>query len=182
MMRPFGFTLCLASAVALVATACGSVSEVNQPAASSSQAAATSSSATAKVTAHVGATLTLTDEQVTLTKVIDPATGADQYTVPDTGKRFVATVFTIKNTASQAGQGDANSNTSVIGSDNQGYSPDFSNVSECTNFNDGSFELGPGESVSGCVVFQLPTGVTVAKVQWSPSSGFSGDFAEWLVP
>lgn len=44
MMRPFGFTLCLASAVALLATACGSVSEVNQPAASSSQPAARATS------------------------------------------------------------------------------------------------------------------------------------------
>jgi hypothetical protein len=119
---------------------------------------------------------------VTLTKVIDPATGGDQYTVPDTGKRFVAAVFTIKDTATQAGTGDANSNATLIGSDNQDYTADFDSVSECTNFSDGEFQLGPGESTTGCVVFQVPTAVTVAKVQWSPQSGFSGSFAEWLVP
>ena len=58
MMRPFRLTLCLASAVVLLATACGTTSVVTQPAASSSQPAAstaqpaaTSPAATAKPTA-----------------------------------------------------------------------------------------------------------------------------------
>jgi len=159
--------------------------EVNTPSNTNTTAAHTNgSTATTKPVAHIGATLTLDsgNEQVTLSSVIDPAQGADQFTTPDAGKRFVATVFTIKDIGTQSGTGDANSNAAVIGSDNQTYSFDVSNVSECTNFNEGEFQLGPGESASGCVVFQLPTAIKVAKVQWSPQGGFASDFGEWLVP
>lgn len=174
--------IALLAVVALALAACTKAVEVNQPSSSGSR-----STATTKAVAHTGATLALkaADGQtasVTLTKVIDPASGADQFTTPDPGKRFVATVFTITNTSHQAVQGDANNDVSVIGSDNQSYSPDFSDVAECTNFNSGSFNLGAGESVSGCVVFQVPTAVTVAKVQFTPSAGFASDFGEWLNP
>ena len=102
---------------------------------------------------------------MTLTQVIDPATGADQFATPDAGKRFVATVLTIKNIGGSAIQGDANSDGSLIGSDNQTYTADFNDVSGCTNFNSGSYQLAPGESADGlrCVpgayldhAFQVP--------------------------
>jgi hypothetical protein len=115
-------------------------------------------------------------------KVIDPAQGSDEFTVPEQGKRFVAVVFAVRNVGSSPDQGDANNNTTVIGSDNQSYSADFDNVNGCTNFSEGSYQLGPGESANGCVVVQLPKAVNAAKVQWNPQSGFSDSFAEWLVP
>jgi hypothetical protein len=119
---------------------------------------------------------------VQLVQVIDPATPGDPDLGPDPGKRFVATSFKITNTGKTALQDDANNNTTVIGTDNQSYPPDFDEISECTNFNDGSYSLGPGESVNGCVVFEMPSAVKVAKVQWTPNSSFSSTFAEWLNP
>lgn len=185
-MRWFG-TIPAVVVTGLLTGGCGA-SEINQPAASSSVTASrpatstSTSSASAKPVAHVGATLSLTrGEQVTLTQVIDPAQGT-QYESPDPGKRFAAVVFKVTDVSQKAASGDANVDASVIGSDDQTYSPDFDTVTECTDFNYGSFQLGPGESATGCITFQLPTPVRVAKVQWAPGGGFSGEFAEWLVP
>ena len=200
MNRSIATAAALATA-ALAMGACGASTEVNKPvalapattSAPASQAAPTTSPPTTapKGVAHVGATLSLSGtggEQaaVTLSQVIAPATGTDGPPTDSNGNpssaSYVATVFAVKNTGNQALQGDANNDVSVIGSDGQSYSPDFDNVSECTNFNDGSFALGPAEQVNGCVVFVIPQGVTVAKVQWTPDSGFGSSFGEWLVP
>ncbi len=117
---------------------------------------------------------------VQLTQILDPAQPATPtFTTPKTGDRYVATVFTITDTGTQQVSDDANSDASIIGSDNQSYSPIFSNVAGCTNFNNGEYQLTPGESVSGCVVFEVPATVTVARVQWSPTSGFSSNFVQW---
>jgi hypothetical protein len=182
-LGPMNKPLVALAGLALLGAACSAKSaEVNTPATSHSSA----STAPTKSVAHVGATLSLSaggaSEQVTLLQVIDPAQGADQFNTPDPGKRFVATVFRITNTGTAAGQGDADNDAAVIGSDGQSYTADLDTVGECTDFDDGSFSLGPGESVTGCVVFQLPTGTTVARVQWTPASGFASVFGEWLVP
>jgi hypothetical protein len=176
--------------VSFLATAesCGSpTTEVNTASSASASTGTTNSQTTAKPLAHVGASLRLSDEtgktfSVTLSKIMDPAQPGDQFTTPDNGKRFVAVVLVINDNGQQAIDEGANNDVSVIGSDNQTYNADFNNVAGCTNFNEGQVKLGAGESATGCVVFQLPSGVSVAKVQFSPSSGFSNQFGEWLVP
>lgn len=129
--------------------------------------------------AKVGDTLELGGSSglaVTLVKVIDPATGADQFTTPDAGKRFVAVDVKIANKGTSAYQDDANSDVSLIGTDGQAYTVDFSNVAQCTNFNDGDYTLAGGESITGCVVFQLPTGISTSKVQFQDSSDDTGEW------
>jgi hypothetical protein len=142
--------------------------------------AGTLSSPTTTTTAPytVGDTITLDSLAVKLDSVIDPATGADEYNTPNAGDKFVAVDFTITNNGSQTYSDDANTDVSVIGSDTQDYSPDFDNVSECTNFNDGSYDLAPGDTESGCVVFQLPQSVSVSKVQFVDDNSKGG---EWTV-
>jgi hypothetical protein len=115
---------------------------------------------------------------VTLTGVTDPATGADIYTTPDNGNRFVAAKFSLTGTSGTSSD-DANSDAVVIGSDGQTYSPDYSDVRGCTNFNEGEYSVGPGHTSVGCVVFQIPNGVKVAQVQWGGVYG--GTPATWDV-
>jgi hypothetical protein len=201
MMNRRTIALVAVSLAALALTAC-STKEVNQPTATTSAGTVNSTVATtpssstppttkpSKATAHVGATLTLTGDNataaVTLTQVINPATGADGPPTDDNGNpngdTYVATLLTVKNTGTQSFQGDANSDSTLIGSNDQSYTADFDDVNECTNFNSGSYQLGAGESATGCVVFVLPAGVTPAKFQYSPDSGFSSNFGEWLIP
>jgi hypothetical protein len=144
-----------------------------------------SSSSSSTTTAHVGSTVDIGGSKglaVTLTQIVDPASGSDQYTSPDAGKRFVAAEVKIVNNGTAAFSDDANSDMTLIGSDNQSYTADFDTVSECTNFNSGQFTLAPGESSTGCVVFQVPNGVNTAKVQFQTQSGLSQSTGEWLVP
>lgn len=117
---------------------------------------------------------------VTLTQVVDPAQGSDSFDQPDAGNRFIAVDLALANKSTATISDDANSDLTVVGSDNQDYTADFDTVVGCTNFADGEFTLLPGNSVSGCVVFQLPTNVSAKSVQFSFDSGFTNT-VQWAV-
>ena len=63
------------------------------------------------------------------------------------------------------------------GSNGQNYTPNFGGIAAGTNFNSGQFNTAAGTSVTGFVSFQVPDGVTVANIQWSPPAG--GSTATW---
>jgi hypothetical protein len=149
----------------------------------------TTSSTTTPTTApvaHVGATLALSGQNnealsVIISSVVDPATGSDGLG-PQDGTRLVAVDMTITNSGSTAVTGDANNDASIIGSDGQTYTSSFYPVTGCTDFDNGQYQLAPAGATTGCTTYQLPPGVTAAKVRYSPDSGFSSDFGEWVVP
>src|SRR5262249_15562587 len=109
------------------------------------------------------------------------ATGADQYTTPDSGKRFVGVQIKITNTGTNAISEDSDNDTTLLDTSSQSYNNDVSSLGDCPEFAN-TDNIGPGESELGCVSFQIPIGATVAKVQYTPSSGFASDTGEWLVP
>jgi hypothetical protein len=119
--------------------------------------------------------------QVTLTKVIDPATGGNQLTVPDAGKRFVGLVFGVKALTGSPQDEDANNNAVILGSNGQSYAADFEGIAGYTNFDHGAIHVSKGETVTGSVTFQLPNAVKVSTVQWTALSGF-GSTVEWIGP
>ena len=177
--------------VIVVATAAshGGTTVNNQPASvsnsSSSGSGSSSSSQPAKAaTAKVGDAINIGGGQglaVKLVQIIDPASGDSQFATPDAGKRFVGVKVQITNNGTSAYKDDANNNLTLIGSDNQSYTSDVNSIAGCINFSNGEYTLGAGASATGCVNFQVPNGVTVAKVQFTPNAGFSGDTGEWLV-
>jgi hypothetical protein len=119
--------------------------------------------------------------RVTLTKVIDPAKGENQFTVPDAGKRFVGLVFRVMAVTGSLRDEDANNNAVVIGSNGQTYSADFDGIAGNTNFHHGAIQVSTGETVTGSVTFQLPKDVKISTVQWTALSGF-GATVEWIGP
>lgn len=131
----------------------------------------------------VGDTVTVshgdTRYDVTLMSVADPASPASEYSTPPSGHHFAAAQFRV--TAHTAVDENANNNASLIGSDEQVYTSTFAQLSEGTNFADGSVRLQPGTSLVGWVAFDVPNQVRAAKVRWSPGSGFGGNGAEWTV-
>jgi hypothetical protein len=137
--------------------------------------------------AHLGATVGIetTDKgklNVTILQIVDPAKSANQSYAPGAGKRYVAVKLQIRNAGSHDERGSANNNVSVYGSDNHIIS--VSGVSDlvgCANFNHGEYVLGAGSFVTGCVVFEVPSGIAIAKVQFGARSGFGGT-GEWLIP
>lgn len=118
-------------------------------------------------------------EAVKLDGVVDPAQGADQFTSPGAGKRFVAVEITITGKSPGNDANDANDNLSLVGTNRQVYSPGFDSVSECTDFDNGQYTVTKGQSEKGCVTFQIPTGVYVAQVKYNPNAGFSTNEAVW---
>lgn len=176
------------SAVIILFIIIGAASQganVNTTPTSANSSSSSSSSTKSAAKAHIGATVNVGGDKglaVTAQQVIDPATSDSQYISADAGKRFVAVKLQIVNNGSSAYKDDANSNVTVIGSDNQSYTFDPYSVTECTNFSNGTYTLAAGESATGCVVFQIPDKVTVTKIQFQSLSGFSGDTGEWLVP
>jgi hypothetical protein len=106
---------------------------------------------------------------VTATQIIDPATAGDGSGLPDSGFRFVAVVLSLSNPGGPGIDGDANYSTALEGSDGQTYTPDFGSASECGNFTSGTglIDLPGGDTATGCVLFQVPTGVSVQSVDFS---------------
>jgi hypothetical protein len=140
---------------------------------------------TTKPNPNSSSTIAFKDEsgnpyKVEVAKLVDPAQGSDSFMTPNEGFRFVAVLFIVTDTGSNQISDDADSDATVIGSNNQTYTADFDTVSGCTNFNDGEYQLNPGQSATGCVTFQVPVRVTVTKVEWSPNFGFGG-FGTWKV-
>ncbi|MEB3051292.1 DUF4352 domain-containing protein [Mycolicibacter sp. MYC123] len=140
---------------------------------------------TPAATGHIGDTLTLTraDDSpiaVTLQEVINPATPTPS--PGDPGVTYIATKLMVAAPGTAAIEGNVNINVSMVASDGQSLAPDLRNVSECANFDSGVFNLQPGQSATGCVVFALPPNVSPAKLKYLPSSGFAEDFGEWNLP
>ncbi|MFI5035329.1 MAG: DUF4352 domain-containing protein [Acidimicrobiales bacterium] len=120
--------------------------------------------------------------KVTVAALIDPAQAADQFTTPDPGKRFIGVKIRILNVGSNQITDDANLNATLVGSNGQTYSADFDSIAGCTNFNSGQYQLNPGQSATGCVVFQVPKAVSITDVEWSPDGGLGGgNFGDWTV-
>lgn len=131
----------------------------------------------------IGSTLDVEDSSgdtlaVTMTQIIDPATGANEFYTPNSGDRFVAVDMGLQNPSSATITDDANLDATVIGTDSQAYTADFDSVAECTNFSSGQFTLLPGNSENGCVVFQLPVGIAVKAVQFTLGLN-TADTVQW---
>jgi hypothetical protein len=178
----------LVTAVILSVVGCGSIVKTS-PSAHTAHAAPTGSEAapspTPSLSGPVGTSYTVTDPNgnkisVTLARLIDPAQGADQFTTPQSGSRFVGAVFNIKGISGTFSD-DATNDATVIGSNGQTYTADFDSIAGYTDFNNGEFSVSAGESSVGAVTFQIPLAVKVSKVEWSANGGFGGAPAEWLI-
>lgn len=154
------------------------------PTEAASSSTTVETSTPAKPPGHVGDTLDMTRADggkiaVTLLQVINPATVTEG--AAESGKTYVATKLKLTDSGTMPVEGDVNVNVALVGSDDQSYTADFNNVTECTNFESGAFHLDADESATGCVVFALPHGVSPVRVKYTPSAGFADDFGEWLV-
>jgi hypothetical protein len=116
---------------------------------------------------------------VTVTSVVDPATAGTGSGEPDSGYRFVAVEMSLTDTGLGSVEGDANYSTTVVGSDGTTYHADFGTVAECTNFSYGLFDIPGNDSASGCVAFELPTGVTATTIKFTLAPGWL-DTGEWI--
>ncbi|HEX4220069.1 MAG TPA: DUF4352 domain-containing protein [Acidimicrobiales bacterium] len=136
-------------------------------------ASTTSTTLARAANAHIGQELIITHSKgyrfgVTVTQIIDPASSSTQ---PPAGSRLVAAQVSLDNAGSQSATGNLNTQLTVVGSDSHSYTSSSAPIQNCSNFNAGQYALNPGNVVTGCVAFQLPSSVTVATVKFIPNPG-----------
>jgi hypothetical protein len=157
-----GFGLLVVLIIVIAATSANSITKASSPATTAAAPAPSAPAASspaptpsAPLTGTVGTICKVTDSSgnvynVTLRKVVDPATGSDEFNQPDNGTRFVAAVFQITGVSGTATD-DSNSDASLTGSNQQVYQANFNSIAGYTDFNSGDFNVTPGQSESGAV-------------------------------
>jgi hypothetical protein len=145
----------------------------------------TSAPPTGTSTGQLGTTLPVSDSNgtqldVTLKKVIDPASGANSYSSPAKGNHFVGVKLRIHNTATTTYQNNANNETTITLTNGRKLYADYNPIAGCGNFDNGQITLKAGAASTGCVTFQVPKGQKVTQVGYS-NIVFPGQNAEWRV-
>ena len=125
--------------------------------------------------------------QVAALNVRDPARAAPGvFGAVPTGpqERLIGVQYRITAVAGSVNE-NANECAAVLGSNEQVYpalSQQANTITAGTNFDKGKVTLGQGGSETGWVAFQVPDGVKVTSVMWTPNDGSDGNQAPWSVP
>jgi len=145
----------------------------------------TSAPPTGTRTGQLGSTLPVSDTSgtqldVTLTKVIDPASGASSYSKPASGKHFVGVKLRVQNQASGTYQNNANNETTITLSNGKTLHANYKPIANCGNFDNGQIKVKSGATSTGCVTFQVPKGPKVIEVRYR-NTVFPGTTAQWSI-
>jgi len=149
------------------------------------RAPGTSAPPTGTSTGQLGATLLVSDSSgtqldVTLKKVIDPASGASKYSNPAKGNHFAGVKLRIRNTATTTYQNNANNETTITLSNGKTLHANYNPIAGCGNFDNGQVTLKAGATSTGCITFQIPKGQKVTQVSYS-NTVFPGKNAKWQI-
>lgn len=174
-----GLTACTSSSVN---TTPANVASTPAGAVHSSAAPATVSSAPKK--ARLGDTVNISDQKtslaVTLVKIVDPAKGADEFTVPDAGKHFVAVQIKVVNTGKAVYSDDPQADVKVKNAAGETMSIAFATTTAGADM-PLSVDLTPGDTALGFVDFQVPDGQKIAQVQYAVISFRGDNVAQWTL-
>jgi hypothetical protein len=156
-----------------------------QTAASNGQTAGSNGQTAGSGPGQLGSALAVSDSNgtqldVTLTKVIDPAQGANPYSNPASGKHFVGVKLRVQNKATTTYQNNANNETTIILSDGKKLHANYNPIANCGNFDNGQIKLKSGAASTGCVTFQVPKKQKVIQVSYG-NTVFPGTTAEWRI-
>jgi hypothetical protein len=117
---------------------------------------------------------------VTLVKVVDPA-HSSMGIPPTAGKRLVAVQLRLKNTGT-AVYDDAPSNSGqLLDTQGQSFSTTIDEATGCPGFANGLAKIAPGNVGLGCIIFEVPKGTKLAKMQFALDSGFAPETGEWTL-
>lgn len=114
--------------------------------------------------------------RVTLTKVVDPARPSR----PETGKRFIAAQFRIKNNGTKDYKDARDGGARLIDESGQAYDSASSTASDCKEFGGRGIRLSSGETQIGCVTFEVDKNTKPERIRFGASYGFSAA-AVWQI-
>lgn len=175
-----------AALVAVVGSNAPEVVTATAPQASKpTQAAKAPTSAPPAAAAAVGSAITLQgldpglQVEVTVTKVVAPATPGNEFLKPKAGNRYVAVELQLANKG-QAVYDDSPSNGAILIDDQgQQYRAGFGEVREGVALT--AATIASGDSRKGVIVYEIPEGVKLAKFQFGLNSGFASQKGEWTL-
>ena len=178
------------SLIALGATACGLETDTVSTTAKADSASGGSNSKAApkkkKSSARVGDTVSLkgmesgSKADVTVVKFVNRAVGADEFSQPESGKRFVAVQLKIKNIGSKAYSDSPSNGAKVVDTEGQGFDADISDTKAGPSFS-ADVNVAPGGTAKGFITFQVPKNAKIDKVQFTMDSGFADQTGQWNV-
>lgn len=111
--------------------------------------------------------------------MVDNAKGADQFTTPDPGKRFVAVQFQIQNVGTAAYDDSPSNGAKVIDTSGQQFDSTIGDTTAGPSLPSDT-KIVPGQSALGFITFEIPTSSQLAAVQFGTDSGF-GSTGQWAV-
>ncbi|MFE2107223.1 DUF4352 domain-containing protein [Kitasatospora sp. NPDC059463] len=152
-----------------------------------SKAAESKPAEAAKAPAKIGDTIALkgtlekgNTADVTAVKVVDPAASTNEYLTAADGKHYVAVQFQIKATGSKAYSEAPWSSAKVIDDQGQAYGPTLADTKAGPSFQTPT-NIAAGETGKGFVVFEVPNGTKLDKVQFSLDNGFADQVGQWKI-
>jgi hypothetical protein len=172
----------LLAAAALALTGCG-VTTIK----TSAQAPAGAEPVAAKTPSGpltIGSSVILSGEnkgeklEVTLLRFAPHISGGE-YAEPSAGMEYAGITLRIRNVGSAAYSDSPSNGATVLSSTGRPGKTALLTSGECGESFAARVNIAPGEAQEGCIPFEVPEGTEVAKVQWTPSSGFSEETAEW---
>lgn len=137
-------------------------------------------------TASVGDTLTLkgidAGEQldVTLRKWLPTAEPADEFDVPQGGKRWAAAQFELVNTGSKVYADSPGNGAKAADGEGQRFDSWFGEIKAGPGMSS-DVNLPKGEKALGWVVFEVPKASKIVSVQFGMNSGFAAQTGQWSV-
>ncbi|WP_406112483.1 DUF4352 domain-containing protein [Kitasatospora purpeofusca] len=139
----------------------------------------------AKAPAKVGDTIALKSTlekgntaDITAVKVVDPAQSSNEYLHAADGKHYVAVQFQIKPTGAKAYSEAPWSAAKVVDDQGQTYGPTLAETKAGPSFQTPT-NIASGETGKGFVVFEVPNGTKLDKVQFSLDNGFADQVGQW---
>ncbi|YCK35185.1 DUF4352 domain-containing protein [Actinomadura sp. ATCC 39365] len=164
------------------------LAESAAPEASAPEASAPAETAAqGPTTTAVGDALTLQGSDpalkvtVTVTKVVNPATPADEFMKPKPGNKFVAVELTLTNAGTIVYSDAPTNGALLIDGEGQQYRTTLFRVREGQSLN-GSTTIIAGDTRRGVIAFEVPEAAKLAKLQFALNSGFADQKGEWTLP
>ena len=179
----FGFFVVI---IVIAAVAASGDHTVTTGQAGSTASGAPAASKAASSTARVGSVITLAGNSsgekmaVAVTKIISHAQPASDLDAPQSGNRLYAVQFRLDDTGSAAYSDSPSNGAVVVDSAGQSYQSSFDNAAGCESF-PGTENIAAGETGLGCIVFEVPAGAKITKVQFTLDSGLGPQTGQWDV-
>ena len=118
--------------------------------------------------------------RVTLMQVLDPVAGG-QIDTPAQGARYVGVMIRLSNVGPVAYSDSPGNGATLLSAGGEQANSTTLSGGPCSSDFASSAKIAPGESQMGCVPFELSSSTQPARFQFTLSSGFADQTAEWTI-